>query len=275
MKELMLVLMCVVGMAWGASVGSFGDNNLGGSPMGMPYVKPPTEAKEPCCMPKVWQGYFGESVEYAKGRPHDEEDHLDLDRRHHHSEPIHGQMAISGFTAADSNNKKVAAMMNIFQEKHVSNLTVIVDYTKHEMFLVDPAKKSCRKSAVEGEMAEQCVPKDAKFLGTTRMGYGDTNALNADMWAAKLKQKSPVPMVLDMEILVTPDHCIPVVEWGNGMSNGFRVKFGSSFFNIDPKISDPSVFTPPSYCDKAEEISFGQAQMDPMVSSIMQRFTQQ
>ena len=255
MKLLVLLGVCV-GLAWSASIGASNGLGEGLSRFGPLFNKQSAVQKEPCCMPDKWEGILGEEVEYAS------------------SPSVHGRMLIMEALAVDGENQKVAANMFVEQKAGPMNLTVIVDYNNHVMYVADVTKRTCQKSLVEGQMAKQCLPKDSHYVGSVRMGYGDTNSLEGDVWGIKVEQKSPVLTEMFIHIIVTPDLCIPVTESGGGLSSDVKVHFGASFFNISPKISHPDIFTPPSFCHtEVEEVPLKVVQMNPMVATLTKRFS--
>ena len=260
-----------VGLACSASLSgtentiSMEDDNPFNLPLEL--MKPVTE-KEPCCMPTQWEALYAETIKIEKG-PHDA-DEYHMERPHPRPRPAR-MIRILGRMSVDSPAKKVAMQMEMAQKEGPSNLTIIINYANKTMYVADLTKKVCHKSRVEDDMAEQCLPKDAKYLGTVRFGSGSTNSMEVDAWAAVIEQKSPAPMKIGLHVLVTPDLCVPVMEAGGGVSMGYRIGLEASFMNFNTSISDPDVFTPPSFCDEAEEVSAHA--LEPMVAVLKGRFS--
>ena len=292
MRDLLLLLcLCGLGLAYTASLSS--DDNaipdLDGleemtiveddePPFSM-LLKKPLYNKEPCCAPDTWEGYIGEKVEWLiKGRGEDSDEASDEDRRHDHHRHHHhhgrgGRLGVGGKISVDGANKRVAMEIGVMQKPRPTNMTIIVDYGKHEMYIADMTRKTCKKSDLQGDMAKQCIPANATYLGDVRFGAGDKNSMTTDMWAARMMMKGEHPMMVKMFVMVTADMCVPFWEQGFGIGRGFATKFEVSFANVNTKIADPGVFTPPSFCAKAEDISDKLAMQDPYVSSLLNRFS--
>jgi hypothetical protein len=229
------------------------------------------DAKKPCCFPSKFESFIGERIEYMTGKK-DELNDNDIDKRHPrpHPRPHHvTRMGILGRMAVDSDAKKVGMRMHVMQFPHPRNMTIVIDYNKKAMYIADPDKQKCHKVAFDQPMQAMCIPDNSTYAGTFRWGSGD-NSVEVDAWKSHVAQRKPVRTMMRAEVLVASGSCVPISERGGGVAGRTRIGFEATFVNLNTTISDPGIFTPPSYCDSAEIIDIRQA--DPTVLSFVSRF---
>eukprot|EP00914_Ancora_sagittata_P033480 GHVO01067486.1.p2 GENE.GHVO01067486.1~~GHVO01067486.1.p2 ORF type:complete len:273 (-),score=45.62 GHVO01067486.1:163-981(-) len=229
------------------------------------------EDKKPCCFPSKFEVFMGERIEHGTIR--DEKTTLDFSkdinkRPHPHPRPHHmTRMGVMGRLSVDSDLKKAAMKLRIIQRPKPSEMIVVIDYSNKTMYIAYPEREHCQKLPAPQEMERMCLPPNSTYAGSFRWGAGD-NAIEVDAWKAHVAQRKPMHVFMGVEVLVASGSCVPMAERGGGVTGRTRIGFEVSFVNLNTTISDPSVFTPPSYCDGVDFVDLTQA--DPTVLSFAQ-----
>jgi hypothetical protein len=275
-----VVALLFLGVISAVPLGDFDDYGDDDDDQGLEYdleERVYLDDKKPCCFPSKFEAFFGERIAYSVHRREEKEMMVsnDIDKRHHprpHPRPRITRMGVLGRIAIDGDAKRAAMRMRIMQFPHPRNMTVVINYANKTMYIADPDKQKCKKVAFDKPMAPMCIPDNSTYRGSFRMGSGD-NSLVVDSWKVRTVQRKPVRTMMGAEILVASGNCVPLTEKGGGVAGKMRVGFEASFVNLNTTISDPDVFSPPSYCDQAEVIDISEA--DPSVLTFTSRFHQE
>lgn len=122
------------------------------------------------------------------------------------------------------------------------------------VYTIIESDKSCSKFQLHNAIDQiwiRCIPSNATSEGTMRIGSDERqgNSLLLRNWMftnyGTKYQRS-----------VTDADCIPVVDFQimGGPSPNLSLFAQVYYFDITKEIKDPSVFKPPSYCDKANDV---------------------
>lgn len=234
---------------------------------------PPGVEKIPCTSPGQWEGYASETIEYVTEehhrRPHDE-DKLDRRRPHPrpHPRPRPHAVTIVMRLHLDFTNQRAAIASQVFSREGNQNTTVLVDASKHAMYVIHPDSQHCQKLPFPGNLTGEWIPPNAKYLGSATFGLGD-NSLNYDAFGVLTHQRD---MFIGTLGVVTSDNCVPVSETGKGRSGGTFFRYNAGFFNLSSGIKDPKVFDVPSYCGE-DMLDVADIPDHPVVHFAMRKFT--
>ena len=184
----------------------------------------------PCCLPKSWQ-----SIGYGYEGNFDGEIYFE--------------------TFVDAKNLQLVRNITKRPAKSISSNEYLIVHSDASsqtsiVYLVDFERKLCRKyniTASFDQLQPQCPPAGAVFGGDFNMGGGEASfPLQSWMWT----YIDLPPMHLDFERLVTAYLCLPVMEFIRGrVGDKVPVLETVNYFNVATPVKDPTVFTPPSYCD--------------------------
>jgi len=196
---------------------------------------------QPCCSPNAWQGTVYRSDDF-------------------------NNIEYSFSVYEDSVNQKSSVDYTVNNKGTVSKGTVILHVDPRKQtgvaYQVDKKAKICYTQKFTNVTFDQlsltphCVPKEARYGGVLTIGTprGGAN-LPLLLW-----EWNPRPYLL-YQRMVTTD-CATAVEVVWGINSTQRTRYVTdSYFDIQPSISDPSVFNPPDYCLKDEEVERSDANM--------------
>lgn len=184
-------------------------------------------APQPCCMPDQLEFTLSETVGYDdQGKT--------------------GLASVLAHSAVDYKKKKMAVKEEISSEGQVFNMTVIADFATQDIYLIDEAKKTCKKSKLPSpEMTGQCLPKEAQYDGTIKYGLSPT--ISGDVWMMKIKDEAS-ETDLNIYVVMQSEKCVPITESATGQMGYTRIFAGMSYFDLKDTITDPSIFDIPDYC---------------------------
>lgn len=237
---------------------------------------------KPCCLPKQWQGNVTSQVGTAGGRrgPGSDENRRGPGRGRRSGESM--------MVFVDETNKKVAsrgAAGRSHNETAGFVMTFGTNNTATAFFFNLNKQKCWKKSVPKAEFKPQCIPANATYKGEFKIGPA-TGGLSVQSWLFRAKKEGDHgKFFVGGRILVVPTGCVPVLVQDHGMfmpgpgprpgphtdneitfdqtvddsdrpgpgpHRGPMMFMANMYFsNIEASIKDPSVFTPPSYCNNA------------------------
>ncbi|XP_013411481.1 mammalian ependymin-related protein 1-like [Lingula anatina] len=114
---------------------------------------------------------------------------------------------------------------------------------KHMQYVING--NTCTKSPLTDAMTPNCIPDGAKYWGGFYIGGPDT-PLPCHRWLYMSKGTN-------VSLTVTQQDCYPVLEteYGNTPRGGQMASI--AFTSVRPGIQDPTVFNPPSICNKVSK----------------------
>ena len=184
---------------------------------------------KPCCVPDQLEFRMGESIPYFSGGKA-------------------GLTSLTAWIAVDYKAKKMAGNETVYSDGRTMNISAVADFNSMVMYMVDWDKGKCTKTKLPSqEMAGQCLPDDAQYVGTVTFGLGQT--LRANEWQMHIKDEE-ARMDVNVFVIMTSDTCVPVAESVVGRTSGAEIAAGMSYFDFKDKITDPSVFDVPAICKK-------------------------
>jgi len=241
----------------------------------------------PCCLPKVWQGkvhsLFG--VADDRGRKAESQE-VDENGR----PKIVGSLIM---IYVDENNKRIAGKAFCPKTGNVTYQFIMTfgkgaNASGATLYIFSNSAKKCQvKKIPKAQFKPQCIPADAKLEGTFPLGL-NRGGLTVQSWGFLVKNRGTV---VGGNILVTPNNCIPILvrEFGvikprpraeedkpkpkpRPRPSGKAIAGSVYYSEISLTISDPSVFTPPSFCKSEDDNSLHFQPDDRDLNSILERF---
>lgn len=166
----------------------------------------------------------------------------------------------------DHKNRRYAA------EDLLSTIKIIVLCDSNSTCLVYSIienQKICSKGKVSNitvdDFVIRCIPNNATSLGAVRIGSGEKQS------SLLLQNWKFMHLGLWHQRLVTDVDCIPVADFVS-RSPDSPIIWQVYYFGISKRIKDPRVFTPPSYCDKANEMREDSKFQERMFNSLFSTF---
>ncbi|XP_041364860.1 uncharacterized protein LOC121380141 isoform X2 [Gigantopelta aegis] len=143
--------------------------------------------------------------------------------------------------------RKMAILFHTRQDDGTMKVThILYDFTKNKTYI--SGSGSCNVTAIPPgtTFREPCIPDDAKFLGSTYMGYG---ASHLPLYNWEIKKASHPNITKRMA--VTQGGCTPVLEatYGYADHNGAKFDVVYVFNNYHPRIRRRDVFDIPHICN--------------------------
>jgi hypothetical protein len=239
----------------------------------------------PCCLPKVWQGkvhsLFG--VADDRGRKAESQE-VDENGR----PKIVGSLIM---IYVDENNKQVAGKAFCPKTGNVTYQFIMtfgkgVNASGATLYIFSNSAKKCQvKKIPKAQFKPQCIPADAKLEGTFPLGLL-SGGVTVQSWGFLVKTRGAF---VGENILVTPNNCIPILVREFGVIKprprteedkpkpkprpSGKAFAGSVYYSeISLTISDPSVFTPPSFCKATDDKALRFQPEDRDLNSILKRF---
>lgn len=251
----------------------------------LPRIDSPSvgDDPKPCCLPKQWQGNVTGQSAFTPRRRGDDTDDDEEDRR-----GGRGGGFQEGTTTVyvDEDQKKVAGRVRCRNDTCGFVVVFGANNTADTYLYAMGAQKCWRHKSNRAKFHSQCIPANSTYEGTTRVGPA-SGGLEVQVWRFGGRPhhngSEHGGVFVSGRALVTPNNCIPVIFQNHGFvgarpgpgprpdspqaSNRLLFQtgpeynprprprprggfMGSTYFtNIEPSVKDPSVFTPPSYCN--------------------------
>jgi hypothetical protein len=274
MKQFVVLMLCCAAVALATSFPKFD------LPIGF-QVPSFNDNPTPCCLPKQWQGNMTGQLGKSSGRRADFRDRNTMVFVDETNKKIAGRA-----TVGCHRNETGGFVMRFNSDG------------SGDVFAFNMNKQKCFKKHLDkATFHDQCIPQNATYDGDFSLGP-KSGGLSVQSWSFRGgKRTEHGSFFVGGKILVAPNNCIPVYVQDHGMAHGGHHPHSSSsseeenevsfdedypeekrpgrrpgpghrggmafvasvyFSNVDASIKDPSVFTPPSYCNATYEA------VDPM-----------
>jgi hypothetical protein len=227
---------------------------------------------KPCCLPKAWQGNISVQVGISGGRGN-------------RAKLSQGTTKVF----VDEDNKRIAGKGTGGRFRNETREFIVLfnaDKTAN-LYLFQLASQKCwHKKLDKAEFRPQCIPENATLQSSFSLGPA-SGGLSVQSWAFRGRSAGRRGSVafIGGKIVIVPTGCLPVLIQDHGMMGrrprpGFQtnnIEFdqleddsesddmdekrpghkgrgggfvASAFFSdVKPSIDDPSVFTPPTFCN--------------------------
>lgn len=127
----------------------------------------------------------------------------------------------------------------------------LLDYNQ-DMIFVETSNTTCYAQKLGVPMETPCVPADAVYLGTSRIGYAN-EAIVVNTW-----EYTPPGTDIVYKRTFTKDGCVPVAFAYYGTVNGVPKNGVQLYSDYNPGIADPTILdidVDPAYCSKASDFT--------------------
>lgn len=282
MARIEVVLACLAYVVLTASGAPYDDSSEEISLPGiiLPSLLSPslTDDPKPCCLPKQWQGNVTGQSAFTPGRRGEADDSDDVDRR---GGRRGGFQAGTTTIYVDEDKKSVAGKVACRNDTCGFLVVFGANDTAKTFLYAMGAQKCWSHKSNRAKFHSQCIPANSTFEGSVKVGPA-SGGLDVQVWRFGGRPhhngSAHGGVFVSGRALVTADKCIPVIFQNHGFiapgprpdpPQDSRLLFqtgsdpnprprpgprggfmGSSYFtNVEPSVKDPSVFTPPSYCN--------------------------
>lgn len=233
-----------------------------------------------CCLPRTWTGrLFTEVKREGGGRPQAKPRPRPRDRALRLMEVVY----------VDQVNKRVAEDVTIPRRRgNATKFSSIVLFKNGSATLYTfckVAKRCVRKELKGAQFRPQCLPANATLRGSFSLGAG-SGALKAQSWGFCYRDRR---VAVASNVILAPGNCVPIIggdkivtrpRVGDDDNDDLDKKrrrpqvttIGTLYTDVATTIPDPSVFTPPSYCSKAEDDGTLTFDPDADVTTIVERY---
>ncbi|KAL8579379.1 hypothetical protein ACOMHN_026744 [Nucella lapillus] len=151
--------------------------------------------------------------------------------------------------------KKQQVMFNYTVGSQTPTSKVLIDYGKAMLYSVPTAAPTtCFKMELNLPMV-QCLPEDAKYLGSSYLGPMLAGELDYDAWRFQTRGSGGAaagapPQVNPVTTMVlSQKQCVPILEVSH-YPGGYIPDQHFWFSGFQPKLTDPSAFNLPEACFK-------------------------
>lgn len=184
-----------------------------------------------CCTPDQWQGLMSITTGVS-GREHG------------------SLISAVSYLYYDYTNQRLASLINVTDSAgHVFSFKNLVLYSgpnSGTVYKLDLRKEKCWTQKVSAPFNKFCVPDSAEKIADFTLGAA-TESLPVSFYTFKIQNTS-----LQVSLTVTRELCIPVSELAVGEIKEKGTIIITGFVDIQPGISDPSVFDVPPECKGAK-----------------------
>lgn len=250
---------------------------------------------KPCCLPKQWQGNITSQSGSSGGRFGG--------KYMYHSNMVfvdETNKRIAGRGPAGRFRNETGGFVVLFGSNDTANA----------YFFIMNKQKCWKKELRRAEFRPQCIPANATHFGDFNLGPA-SSGLSVQGWAFRVKKTGHRgKFFMGGRILVVPDTCVPVYVQDHGMffsrgphsesSDDNEIVFdedydedkhrpgpgprpgphrggkgfvASAYFsNVEGSIKDPTVFTPPSYCNATVSVDQPPMEGYEELSDVIDRF---
>jgi hypothetical protein len=142
------------------------------------------------------------------------------------------------------------------------------------------SQKCYKKVLKNAQFRPMCLPQNASLLASYSLGAG-ARALRSQSWGFLVRDRRATILG---NVVLTPDNCVPILvgekaiirprmmddEFDADRKRPLVITTGALYTNFVTQIRDPSVFTPPSYCKRADDTLLFDPDVD--FTTTIQRF---
>lgn len=224
-----------------------------------------------CCLPKTWTATLFSEVRREGGKKQE------------------GRSIRFAETAyVDQNNRRVAEDVTVPRgpRRNATKISYIILFSNNNSATVyafsKAASKCFKKVLPKAQFRPMCLPQNSTLQATYTLGAG-ARALRSQSWGYLVRDRRAI---VGGSVVLTPDNCVPILvgekafirprmtvegeEDEDRKKRPVVITFGALYTNFATTIRDPSVFTPPSYCKKADDTVLFDENID--FTTIIQRY---
>ncbi|XP_046363027.2 uncharacterized protein [Haliotis cracherodii] len=205
---MLVIVLCLVGAVWGQS-------------------NPPPK----CCVARQFEAKMGETGGSIYSS---------------HGVEVPALIDSDNVMHYDYYNRTIVMEVNTHNPDNTTTYTRIIQDYKRGIQHVFGAG-SCTTSTIRRGFREPCIPDNAKFVGSSYVGYG-VHKIAFNNWEFAEPDTGN-----DMRLVVTSSTCVPVVEAIFGNVNNAPSELVFVFTNFQPGIKTPDLFVLPSLCTGAAD----------------------
>lgn len=225
-----------------------------------------------CCLPKTWTSTLFSEIKREGGRKQE-------GRSLRFAETVY----------VDQNTQRVAQDVVVprGRKRNATRISYIVLFNQNKTAnlyaFCKKAQRCYTKVLKNAQFRAQCLPQNSTLLASYSLGAG-AGALKSQSWGFLVRDRRTTILG---SVVLTPGNCVPILA---GEKAFIRPKMtddeeeddperkrrpqvitvGALYTNFITQVRDPSVFTPPSYCKKANDDLLFDPDVD--FTTIIQRF---
>lgn len=221
---------------------------------------------KPCCLPQQLQGgLYLKSAIKCRRRAGDEDENEDMhfdhvdpgfdnpDKRRRPHKPLY--VKAEGCFAVDYGKGKLRVNeRGIASNKAQFNFSIIQDTSAKSLYIINWQKNLCviRPSTAK---LQQCISPNATLLAQPTFGLANSGSsgVKVNIYGQRFSTQDACGGALS---LVTTNKCAPFVVEAEVFTRKRSIYTAISYHDEQTTISNPNVFTPPTFCKKTSEVGY-------------------